>query len=133
MVHAKLNAQAAHILRESGGISLLQWRIIALVRVFGPAVSSTEIIDIIGIDKGLFSRTVKNLVEAGLVRGDTDADDHRRTLLTLSPAGEKIYQGAVPIVRQRQQHLLHNLNDEEFSALKETLDKILVNAERRSF
>ena len=64
-LHPKLNSQAAYILRKHGGLSLIQWRTIALIHAMGPNVSSTEIIKRVDMDKGLFSRNVKTLIAAG--------------------------------------------------------------------
>ena len=77
LLHPKLNAQAAHILGKLAGISLVQWRIISLIDAFGPKISSSEIITRVSMDKGLFSRALKKLVEDERVISMTDPSDQR--------------------------------------------------------
>jgi len=132
-VSPKLNAQAGHILRKHAGLSLVQWRIIALVHSFGPNISSKELADLVGMDKGLFSRSLKTLLSAGLVAGENDANDLRRTLLTTTQDGNAIYERTIKVMRRRQAFLLHDLSEEEIAVLMHAMDILEKNAERRDF
>ena len=66
-VQAKLNAQSSRILKDHAGITLTQWRLLALIGNAGrttAAVLSREV----AMDKGLISRNIKTMVSDGLVR-----------------------------------------------------------------
>ncbi len=132
-VHPKLNAQAAHILREQAGLSLLQWRLIALLEVMGPNISSVELINLLHMDKGLFSRTLKSLIAEGYVASLADDADRRRSHLSNTNKGKQVYERVIATMRKRQEHLLHNFTDAEKSALFQALDKLEANAQRRDF
>lgn len=132
-VHPKLNAQAAHILRKHAGLSLVQWRMLAMIRVLGPGVCSSEVIEFATVDKGLFSRNLKAMLADGFVERKTDMRDQRRSLLHLTPKGRQLYEETISIMRIRQQHLLHDLSEEEKGVLMRALDKLEVNAQRRDF
>jgi len=80
-LHGKLNAQASKILRESVGISLNQWRMIAFIGGAGKLAAS-ELIGYTGMDKGMVSRNVKTLFELGYVKSkahETDSRVHGRS------------------------------------------------------
>jgi len=132
-VHPKLNAQAAHILRKHAGLSLVQWRMLAMIKVLGPQVSSSDVIEFATVDKGLFSRNLKPMLLEGLVHGSADESDQRRLLLRLTEKGENLYQKTISIMRRRQKHLLHNFTDEETRVLMKALEKLETNAEHRDF
>lgn len=132
-VHPKLNAQATHILQSHAGLSLLQWRSIALLKVHGPAVPSVQLIKFTGMDKGLFSRTLKTLLAEELVSGETDPKDQRKLLLSLTDKGLEHYEHMIEIMRRRQRYLLHDLSDEERRVLYSALDKLEKNSQRRDF
>ena len=132
-LHPKLNSQAAHILREHAGLSLVQWRIVALLQVAGRPISSRELTLQVSMDQGLFSRSLKTLVADGLVSTAVDPTDQRRSLLTLTKTGLALYEKTIPVMRQRQKHLMRNLSVEEREVLFRALDKLSENAERKSF
>ena len=132
-VHAKLNAQAGHILRNHAGLSLVQWRMLAMIKVLGPNVSSSDVIEFATVDKGLFSRNLKAMLADGLVSGTADKEDQRRLLLRLTDKGQQLYERTLSVTRCRQDHLTHNLTPEERHALERALDKLEVNAERKDF
>ncbi len=127
-VHAKLNTQAAHVLREHAGLTLTQWRIIALLGVTGEATSTT-LTRSTAIDKGLFSRNLRTLVDAGLVVVKPDRRDQRQHTLCLSAKGRSVYQRTLPIMRARQSFLLGCLSPKERDAVFSALDKLSVAAE----
>lgn len=129
-LHARLNAQGAHILRQHAGLSLNQWRIISLVQIFGPAVPSAEIIRKIGLDKGLFSRNLKTLVAQGYIASSPDSSDQRRQLLSLTDKGKRIYDKTILVMRKRQEALLEGISAAEKSALFATLAKLDKNARK---
>ena len=132
-LHPKLNAQAAHILREHAGLSLVQWRIIALIKAFGPKVSSTGIIKQVSMDKGLFSRALKSLIHDAMVTAETDISDHRRMLLSLSSKGKELHGNVIETMRDRQRHLMHDITDEEREILFSALAKLERNTQRIDF
>lgn len=132
-VHPKLNAQAAYILRKHASLSLLQWRTIALLKTFGPAVSSVDLINQINMDKGLFSRTLKGLITDEFVSAKADKSDQRRQLLSLTSKGADRYDNVITIMRKRQEYLLHDVTKTERAALFSALKKLAVNAKRKDF
>ncbi|MBP0482524.1 MarR family winged helix-turn-helix transcriptional regulator [Sagittula salina] len=122
-VQAKLNAQSSRILRDHAGITLTQWRLLALIGNAGrttAAVLSREV----AMDKGLISRNIKTMVSDGLVRITLDPDDNRAQHLELSEAGNKMFTETLPRMRARQDALRALFDIEEEEVFNRVLDKL---------
>jgi len=119
-LQSKLNAQAARVLQDAAGLSLIQWRIITLVVGYDGA-TATELTQISSIDKGLFSRKVKTLIEDGLVQSRTDPADNRVQHLHITEEGREIYERVFPIMRERQEAFRSGLGEENTDRLLELL------------
>ncbi len=122
-VQSKLNAQATKILHDSVGLTLSQWRVIALVGAAGTTRLSAMVKET-ALDKGLLSRNVKTLVEQGLIISRQDEDDHRAQLLSLTQEGQDIFERALPITRSRQAWLRKGLSDADIANFHRILDVI---------
>ena len=127
-VQTKLNGQATRLLQRVSGLSLTQWRIIALVGS-QPGARSTDLTRDAAFDKGMFSRKLKTLVAAGHIISETDPTDHRVHLLRLSPTGQEIFENTLPRMRERQRMLHDVLSDEEASNFLAALEKLEAAAE----
>ena len=122
-VQAKLNAQGARLLKEVAGLSLTQWRIIAMLGTHGEMTSSSLSREA-QIDKGLLSRKLRSLVDEGLVLSTPHATDRRVQQLTLTPAGKAVFEATLPHTRARQDRLRNALTPNELEVLYQALDKI---------
>jgi DNA-binding MarR family transcriptional regulator len=131
-VQAKLNAQSARLLRQTVGLTLTQWRIVALVGAAG----TTRLSDITretALDKGLLSRNLKSLVTDGVMITKQDSHDNRVQWLSLSPKGRDVRDHALPVTRSRQAWLREALTKEELRTFQRVVDKLEIAAERREF
>ncbi len=131
-VQAKLNAQGARVLMKAVGLTLTQWRVVALVGAAGETRLSDLARDA-ALDKGLLSRNVKTLVEQGVVISTPDEVDHRVQHLSLSPKGQDIFDRALPVTRKRQNWLRAGLTDDEITLFRRVLDKLEIAAEKQDF
>lgn len=128
-VQAKLNAQASRILHKTSGITLTQWRVIALVGAAGQTQSS-KLSKEAALDKGLLSRNLKTLIEQGVVASRTDSGDHRVQVLSLTDKGRAIFEKTLPVTRARQTQLREGLTDEELRVFHKVLDHLEIAAEK---
>ena len=129
-VQARLNAQAMRILKKTAGIGLSQWRVIAMIGTGGgEPVLAAEIKRATGYDKGLFSRTLRGLIDDGLILSTTVREDQRRQALCLTAAGAAVYNRTLPVMRRRQENLRNTLEPQEVSALYTALEKLELAAE----
>ncbi|MEM6311760.1 MAG: MarR family winged helix-turn-helix transcriptional regulator [Pseudomonadota bacterium] len=128
-VQAKLNAQASRILQETSGITLSQWRVIALVGAVGQTQSS-KLSKEAALDKSLLSRNLKTLIEQGVMASRTDAEDHRVQILSLTDKGRAIFEKTLPVTRARQTQLREGLTDEDLKVFHKVLDHLEIAAEK---
>ena len=104
---------------KAHGLNLSQWRVLAAVADV-PGRSSTEVVSLTPMDKGVVSRAGRVLVDRGLLRREASASDARWRHLYLTPAGEALYAEIVPEVRSVVGALDASLSAEDharFSAL----------------
>ena len=122
-LQARLNAQAADLLRRHGGVPLAQWRVLLLL--YGGDVSSQkEIVGLAQFDKGQVSRLVDTLIERGLVIAKSGGDDKRVRTLSLTADGTAVVERLVPIMRERQRLLLNAFSAEEQAMLMEFISRL---------
>jgi DNA-binding MarR family transcriptional regulator len=129
-VQARLNVQAAVLLKRHAGLTLSQWRIIALIGSGG----HTKVSDFtrsMGLDKGLVSRNVRLLVEKGLVASARDTADLRVQRLRLTRSGQALFEQTLPKMRERQRYLRAALDPSELAVLYGALVKLEAAAEWR--
>jgi len=89
--------------RREFGVSLWEWRSIALLGAAAKAQSLNELARAAGIDKSQMSRVVSGLAGRGLVLREADAADGRGVRLALSKAGRRLYQGLIRAAAERDE------------------------------
>ena len=130
-VQARLNAQATKILRANGGLTLVQWRVLVLLRAFGESTVG-RIARESQFDKALISRTAQSLVRQGYVEMRLDASDQRQHLLRMTKAGAHIFDQAAPHMHARQETLMASLTDKQRRVLFTALDRLEAVADQTS-
>ena len=73
----------------ASGMSAARWRLLFLIAQQGEC-TQRELIDLIRVDPGSITRTLKSLERDGLVKRRTDEADNRYTRVGLSAAGRKL-------------------------------------------
>lgn len=131
-VQSKLNAQMAKILRENVGLTLMQWRVIALVGSAGQTRFSSLVKESV-LDKGFLSRNLKTLIEQGFILSEPDQNDQRAQNLRLSPKGQDAFERALPITQKRQEWLRKDITEDELAVFRRVLDKLETASERQDF
>ncbi len=123
----RLNRQAMQILDETAALRLPEWRCLAIVHQrceTQDEVSLHDIADTIGMDPALISRSVQGLVEKGHLQTERDATDRRVVHARLTPQGAALCEQVLPIMRQRQLHLLNALSSQDQKALYRIIDRL---------
>ncbi|WP_353340093.1 MarR family winged helix-turn-helix transcriptional regulator [Pelagimonas sp. KU-00592-HH] len=122
-LHARLTAQATKILKESAGISLMQWRVFVMIESRG-TITPAEIVRQTDLDKSQLSRAVKSMVERGLITSETRESDQRAHSLAFTSKGLEVFEQARPYMRDRQARLLNALSAQEREALFAAFQKL---------
>jgi len=116
--------------RREFGVSLWEWRSIALLGGTQGALSLNELSRAAGIDKSQMSRVVSGLAARGLVLRAIDAKDARGVRLTLTRAGRKLCDGLIRAAADRNDAFLDCLSTKEHAAFDEALAKLAARARK---
>ena len=95
-----LSRGAAMRYRREFGVSLMEWRSVALLGAHQP-LSLNELARHAGLDKSQMSRVVAGLAERGFVLRGVDMDDGRGVRLSLTRPGLKLYEGLIAAANER--------------------------------
>lgn len=86
----KITVIAARNLRTRLGLSLMEWRVLAVLAA-EPAATPGRIVDFAGVNKSVVSRAVASLQKRGLVTRAASPDHGLRTHLFLTDAGHEAH------------------------------------------
>ena len=120
-VNARLNAQALRILRRTTGLTLTQWRILVALDALGDS-SLSRIVEATQMHKAMVSRTVKSMLQQGLLQTKRNPKDMRAHILGMTVAGRGQYDIARPAMRQRQIALRAAIGEDNVAGLLSALD-----------
>jgi DNA-binding MarR family transcriptional regulator len=95
------------------GVGMNDWRVLSYVGM-DPGVTAQEVSSHTKIDKSVISRSVKTLVENGLVIVESSPGFRR---LFLTQDGAKLYKALVPVAMDRERILLDGLTDDDVDEL----------------
>jgi DNA-binding MarR family transcriptional regulator len=114
---------------ERFDLSITEWRVIAVLGRY-PGLSANEVAERTAMDKVAVSRAVARLIDAGRLTRDTHGDDRRRSVLELTPRGQRLYEQIAPLALRRERELLETLDAEEQRWLDRILDKLINHGPR---
>lgn len=129
-LQSSLNAQATALLSSKSGLSLVEWRLIQVLRMHADA-SLTEIASIIQMDKGQLSRKIKSMIDKGLLQVQKDKHDLRVQHLSVTAKAEQLSARMMPTMEARQQALLAEVSDEDLAVFYSVVDKLEAASKRR--
>ena len=116
---------------EHFGLSLPEWRLLALVARFAP-MRFSEVTVRSGMDKGQVSRTLRVMATRGLTKTKTIKDRGARStealaapvMVSITPKGTSLYKEVLPVARKRQADMLLALSESERATLYSIIDKL---------
>lgn len=116
--------------RESGaayeaecGLSLGEARCLAAIGSFAP-LSLVDLARSANQDKGHASRSVRSLVERGLVRKSSSASDGRGVVLALTRKGRGLFARTMALIARCDEELFEVLEAAERKTLGRLLDRV---------
>ena len=110
--------------RREFGVSLWEWRTVALLGAVTEPLSLNHLAHAAGIHKSQMSRVVSGLTKRKLVVRATNSEDGRAVHLTLSKPGRKLYQGLIAAAAERDRAFRDCLTRDEKQALERVLTKL---------
>jgi DNA-binding MarR family transcriptional regulator len=113
---------------EEYGLSIPEWRVLAVVGRFGTA-SPSMVSEWAAMDKVKVSRAAATLVARGLLKQTQDPADGRARLLRLTRKGTAMHQGAIPLALQLETQLAEGLTRAEWAALHKALVRLTAHVD----
>ena len=110
--------------KERFDLSRVEFVVIYNLAVVGPFTAS-EIASSTAFPKNTMSRAVNRLVKLGLIAREADGDDRRAQIISLEPAGQAIFDEAIPRFAGLEQDMLAPLNLVEREMLSMLLAKVV--------
>lgn len=114
---------------REAGLRSGQFGILAAVRQLD-GLSIGELSTVMGMDQTTATRNVELLVRKGLVDLETDPEDARRKILSLTPAGRDQFRAAEPCWLRAQADLAAGLGPKEAERLLQLLDRLVKALEK---
>ena len=127
-----MNAQAIDLLEKTAGLSLSQWRVLAMVGGGGADTSRAVAADA-HLDPAVVSRSIRKLEGDGLLVSDRLEEDRRTLSLKLTDLGWSVFQKTLPVMQARHDALIDALDEAECAVIMSALEKLAAAAERRDF
>jgi len=110
--------------RREFGVSLWEWRSIALLGAERVALSLNHLAHAAGVHKSQMSRVVSGLTRRKLVLRATSSTDGRGVQLTLSKTGRRLYEGLISAATERDEAFNDCLSKNEKEVLARCLAKL---------
>jgi DNA-binding MarR family transcriptional regulator len=143
--HEELAQEAVHLLRDvvltarmaraqdwTGlDLSVAQLKVVMMLAHSGGAMTVSRMADLLGVRQPTASYLIERLVQGGLVERAEDAEDRRRTLVRLTPAGEQLV-GRLLGFAGLLQRWMSALDDADLVALRQGLGALLEIARREA-
>ena len=104
-------------------LSVTEWRVMAVLGRF-PGLSANEVAERTAMDKVAVSRAVARLIAAGRLDREVHGNDRRRSVLTLSEDGYRIYDAVAPTALAFEARLLEGFDQNDRALLYRLLDRL---------
>ena len=114
--------------RREFGVSLWEWRTLALLGAKEEPQSLGHLARAAGIDKSQMSRVVSGLAKRKLVMRDANDADGRGVHLRLSKSGRKLYDGLIGAAAERDAAFRSCLTANEKTVFEKALSKLATQA-----
>ncbi|MGK5115652.1 MULTISPECIES: MarR family winged helix-turn-helix transcriptional regulator [unclassified Geodermatophilus] len=118
-----ISSSASQVYLREFGIGVNDWRVLSHLGL-EPGCTAQVISNVLQVDKSVVSRSVRTLVDRGLV-GVEATPGFRRLYLTA--AGAELHKRMVPVALQRERLLLTGLDDAEVELLLGLLRRVHAN------
>jgi DNA-binding MarR family transcriptional regulator len=124
---SRLSRELAGVYEHRFGISIPEWRLIAHLSQHSN-VSVREIYERVDMDKAKVSRAAARLETAGLIAKKVNKSDRRLVALQLTRKGRRLFSQIEPLALAYESEVLSSLPEQERSALRSALAKLLSEA-----
>jgi homoprotocatechuate degradation regulator HpaR len=111
------------VLREHG-LSPQQWRVLRVL-VEHEQIDAKELAVLSYLHKPSLSRILTNLEKRGILCRKNDSLDQRRTLISITAKGNKLFHTVSPYNEQRYQHIETVIGEKKLNQLYTLLNEVI--------
>jgi DNA-binding MarR family transcriptional regulator len=122
----RLSVLAARNVRRLLGLTLMEWRVLAVLAV-EPGATPGRIIEFSAVNKSVVSRAVNSLLKRGLITRSAAPDHGLRTHLYLTGEGQALHDRGVGARQKAEETLLNGLPAAERDKLIKVLKQLMDN------
>ena len=127
LLHKLTDQHSQHAYPREAGLSLSDGRCLATIGTFEP-LSVKDLAQRANLDKGQASRAAQALVDQGLVNKQSDRQDARGVVLTLTEAGRSAFGRTMDLINRRNQAIFGCLDGSEQATLSALFDRLIEHA-----
>jgi DNA-binding MarR family transcriptional regulator len=109
------------------GLKIPEWRLIAVIAE-GEGMTQQALSAATRMDKVTVSRAAIALVERGLIARRPNPDDQRSHLLSLTAAGQDLYESVAPKALELEARIFAGFGAKELGAFRAVLDRLEASA-----
>lgn len=117
------------IYRKEFGLGIVEWRVIAMLNI-EPEITANRICEVVRLDKGATSRSLKQLESLGYAASEATTSDPRKRRWRLTAKGLKAHDDIMAIALGCEADMVEGLAEDEIDHLARSLKKLLANLER---
>ncbi len=128
MLQALSGAPIVRLLEGRHGITRREWRLLALLADRGP-LSPSALAEQGQLDRARTSRSIGVLVEKKLALREALTADPRRARVSLTPAGQRLYDQVFPLIADINAQLVSVLDDATLDVLDAALARLKTKAD----
>jgi DNA-binding MarR family transcriptional regulator len=118
-----VSSSASQVYLRRYGIGVNDWRVVSHLGL-DPGCTAQVVSNVLQVDKSVVSRSVKTLVDRGLIAVESTPGFRR---LYLTAKGAALHKEMMPVVLQRERILLAGLSPEEVDQLLGLLRRLQAN------
>jgi DNA-binding MarR family transcriptional regulator len=123
-----MSAEIAALMEEKIGLSMTQWRVMAVIGTFAP-VSTREVAAYTTMNKVAVSRAVATLVDMKLLICRQDTVDNRLVAISFTQKGQKAFELISREATLWASELLNGFTSSEIAAMRSFLGRLQGNVQ----
>ncbi|WP_345059944.1 MarR family winged helix-turn-helix transcriptional regulator [Acidovorax lacteus] len=127
-LHKLTDLQSQRAYLDATGLTLSDARCLTTIGSFQP-LSINRLAQMGNLNKGQASRAAQFLVDQGWVRKSDSPDDGRGVVLTLTAAGQALFDQTMAVVAQRNADIFGCLAADEQRLLSQMFDRLIAHAQ----
>jgi len=114
------------IYRRDFGLGLVEWRVISMLNI-EPEITASRICDVIRLDKAAVSRSLKTLMQKGLLQFEQPSNDPRKRIWSLSEEGLNTHRALLRVALSCESDLVSGVPPQDLEVFLRVMRQLLNN------